>query len=105
MRKTNDNSRKLIVHCSCGSLTHVVGIDYIEWDNDSEPKLYIETVCNPYLSWWARIVPAFKYVFLGKPASIDATLISFEDAVKIQEICDLYTDEFISYRERQCDQG
>ena len=100
-----DNSRKIIIHCTCGSLTHILAMDFIDWGRDQEPELYVETVCNPYLSWWARIIPAIKYAVFGKPASIDATIISFEDAVKIEEICDDFTNEYLGWQQRQLPAG
>ena len=57
-----DQGRSIQLRCECGSLWHNVGLEFIDWGDDQEPELYIQTTHGNYLAWHKRIWEALKYV-------------------------------------------
>lgn len=80
-------AQKFIV-CGCGSLSHLVRIQYALWKKDDKPvdiDIALETFLNPSLGFMKRLYHGVRYVLgLDQKASMYEEIVL--DEVKVQEI-------------------
>ena len=92
-------NRRVLLPCDCESLVHVVALDYVDWTcggqlSGQEPEIYVETILNPYRSWWARIWPAIKYVLGMGSGEVNASYIPREHIDDVISIATAFREDY-----------
>ena len=98
-----DKSKSIQLRCECGSLWHNIGLDFIDWGDNHEPELYIQTTHGNYLPWYKRIYEALKYVWNGGSMPLDATIITKSDSVELVNIIQDYQKLHEEWQEKTND--
>lgn len=89
-----DRSETHYFECMCRAPYHLIRIDIEDWDDKFTPDLIIYNQLSTYLSWWKRILVAFKYVFGIERQNCDYsdTVLDEKKATELRDMLNRYLD-------------